>query len=154
MPNQLDDLYRDILMEHYRFPRGKRELEHPDLVNDGQNPACGDEIRIALELDGDRVKDIFVSCIGCAVSVASGSMLAEIIKGKTLAEVKKIAGTIKAMLTGKEIPGDVALGDLEALKGVSKFPIRVKCALLSWTTLIDALDAKEAGQSVQTSSTE
>jgi nitrogen fixation protein NifU and related proteins len=154
MNEQLDDLYRDILLEHYRFPRGKKKLEHPDITNEGQNPTCGDEIEIALELEGDQVKDISVSCVGCAVSVASGSMLAEIIKGKSLAEVKKIAGVIKAMLKGEAIPEHPDLGDLEALQGVKKFPVRIKCALLSWTTLVDAIEATEKRQEAKISSTE
>lgn len=154
MTEHLDDLYRDILMEHYRFPRGHKTLDHPDIVNEGQNPACGDEIEIALKIDDDRVHDISVSCAGCAVSVASGSMLAEIIKGKSLAEVKRIATVIKAMLKGEEIPADMELGDLEALKGVKKFPVRIKCALLSWTTLIDAIEARETGEMAHVSSTE
>jgi nitrogen fixation NifU-like protein len=154
MTDNLDDLYRDILMEHYRFPRGHKKLSHPDIINEGQNPTCGDDIEIALELDGDRVKDVYVSCMGCAISVASGSMLAEITRGKTLKEVRKIALAIKEMLKGNEIPENLELGDIEALKGVKKFPVRVKCALLSWTTLVDALEAREKGQKTEISSTE
>jgi len=92
--------------------------------------------------------------MGCAISVASGSMLAEIIKGKSLDEVKKIANMIKSMLKGEEISKEIDLGDLEALRGVRKFPVRIKCALLSWTTLIDAVMAKEARQKTSASSTE
>jgi nitrogen fixation NifU-like protein len=154
MSEPLDDLYRDILMEHFRYPRGRNKLEHVHLHNEGQNPVCGDEIEIALELEGEKVKDIYVSCMGCAISVASGSMLAEIIKGKSLEEVKKIAEVIKSMLKGKESRNELELGDLEALKGVRKFPVRIKCALLSWTTLIDAILAKEASKKAQISSSE
>ncbi|SYZ72188.1 NifU-like protein [Candidatus Zixiibacteriota bacterium] len=154
MSDHLDDLYRDILMEHYRFPRGRHHLEHEDIHNEGQNPTCGDEIELALELEGDKVKDVYVSCMGCAVSVASGSMLAEVTKGKSLEEVKKIAETIKAMLTGGAVPKDADLGDLEALSGVKKFPVRVKCALLSWTTLVNALEAREKGKQAAPSTTE
>lgn len=154
MSEKLADLYRDILMEHYRFPRGHKHLEHPDIANEGQNPICGDEIDIQLKLEGERVKDISVNCVGCAISVASGSMLAEIIEGKTLAEVKRIATVVKAMLKGEPIDESVDLGDLEALKGVKQFPVRVKCALLSWTTLVDAIEAREHGTIPQFSSTE
>ena len=154
MSDQLDDLYRDILMEHYKFPRGRKRLEHADIHNEGQNPACGDELEMDLELDGDTVKDIYVSCVGCAVSVASGSMLAEMIRGKSISEVKKIADTIKAMLKGEETPKNVDLGDLESLRGVKKFPVRIKCALLSWTTLIDAIAAKEQSATAKSSTTE
>ena len=154
MSDNLSDLYRDIIMEHYRFPRGKDTIDNPDIENAGHNPACGDDIDIKLKLDGDRVKRITVSCVGCAISVASGSMLAEIIEGKSLSEVKKIARVIKAMLKGEDISDEIDLGDLEALKGVRKFPVRIKCALLSWTTLVDALNALETGKTTSTSTTE
>jgi len=154
MSDDLDNLYRDILMEHYKFPRGRKKLDHADLHNEGQNPSCGDELEMELAFDGDTVKDIYVSCVGCAVSVASGSMLAEMIRGKSIAEVKKIADIIRSMLKGEETPPDVDLGDLESLRGVKKFPVRIKCALLSWTTLIDALAANEKGAKANVSTTE
>jgi nitrogen fixation NifU-like protein len=154
MTEHLDDMYRDILMEHYRFPRGRNKLEHVHLHNEGQNPVCGDEIEIDLELDGEKIKNIYVSCMGCAISVASGSMLAEMIKGKSLDEVKKISEAIKKMLKGEGEAENVDLGDLESLKGVRKFPVRVKCALLSWTTLIDAIASRDAKKKAVTSTTE
>jgi nitrogen fixation NifU-like protein len=154
MSEKLSDLYRDILMEHYRFPRGHKDIDSPDIASEGQNPVCGDEIEIKLKMDGEQVKDISVNCVGCAVSVASGSMLAEIIEGKSLEEVKKIAAVVKALLTGEEYDGDVDLGDLEALKGVKNFPIRIKCALLSWITLVNAIEARETGQVAGVSTTE
>ncbi len=154
MSDDLNNLYRDILMEHYKFPRGRKKLEHADIHNEGQNPSCGDELEMELQLDGDKIKDIYVSCVGCAVSVASGSMLADTIKGKTLAEVKKIAAVIRGMLKGEDVPDNIDLGDLESLRGVKKFPVRIKCALLSWTTLIDALAAREQGAEIRTSTTE
>nr|MBN2276164.1 SUF system NifU family Fe-S cluster assembly protein [candidate division Zixibacteria bacterium] len=155
MSENLADLYRDILMEHYRYPRGHNLVRHPDYINQGHNPVCGDEIEIKVKMDGDKVKHVYVNCVGCAISVASGSMLAEIIEGKTIPEVKHIAAIIKAMLKGEEYdPGDLDLGDLEALRGVKKFPVRIKCALLSWTTLIDALEAGEIGHPAMPSSIE
>ncbi len=157
MADNLNDLYRDIIMEHYRYPRGHDHIDHPDIANEGHNPSCGDDIDIQLKLDGDKVKRVWVSCAGCAISVASGSMLAEIIEGKSLDEVKKIAKYIKAMLKGEdteELKEHIDLGDLEALKGVRKFPVRIKCALLSWTTLVDALEACEAKSAKKASTTE
>lgn len=154
MSENLNDLYRDIIMEHYRFPRGQEVIDNPDLENEGHNPSCGDDIGIKLKLDGDRVKRVTVSCVGCAISVASGSMLAEIIEGKSLSEVKKISRVIKAMLKGEKISEQVDLGDLEALQGVRKFPVRIKCALLSWTTLVDALNRLEKGETTVPSTTE
>lgn len=149
MNEGLDQLYRDVIMEHYKFPRGKDDIADADLANQGQNPSCGDEIEVKLKLEGDKVKKVAVSCLGCAISVASGSMLAEVIEGKTLPEVKKIAKVVKALLKGEDIPDDInirELGDIEVLRGVRKFPVRVKCALLSWTTLVDAIDSFEAGK--------
>jgi len=154
MSDQLSDLYRDIIMEHYRFPRGHDHVDNPDVANQGQNPVCGDEIEIKLKMDGDRVKKLSVNCVGCAISVASGSMLAEIIEGKSVDEVKKTAEIVKKLLKGEEIGEDVDLGDLEALRGVKKFPVRVKCALLSWTTLVNAIDARQTGKKTEVSSTE
>lgn len=154
MEDQLADLYRDILMEHYRYPRGKRDLPEADIKNEGQNPVCGDEIEIKVKLDNGKVSDVSVNCMGCAISVASGSMLAELIDGKTLSEIKEIADYVKAMLKGEEIKGEFDLGDLEALRGVKKFPVRVKCALLSWTTLVDAIKAREKGEVAKTTITE
>ncbi|PKK83153.1 MAG: SUF system NifU family Fe-S cluster assembly protein [candidate division Zixibacteria bacterium HGW-Zixibacteria-1] len=154
MSDQLSDLYRDIIMEHYRFPRGHHHVDNPDIANQGQNPVCGDEIEIKLKMAGEKVEDISVNCVGCAISVASGSMLAEIIEGKTLPEIKKIAEVVKKLLKGEDIDEKHDLGDLEALRGVKKFPLRVKCALLSWTTLVDAINAGQADKSIHITSTE
>jgi len=154
MSGKLDEMYRDIIMEHYRFPRGTKNIRNPDLVSEGQNPACGDEIEIKVKMNHDKVQNVLVHCAGCAISVASGSMLAEIVEGKSIDEIKKIAGIVRALLKGEEISEDIDLGDLEALKGVRKFPVRIKCALLSWTTLVDAIEAREHGQITKTSTTE
>jgi len=152
MTDRLDQLYRDVIMEHYKYPRGNKDINNADMTNQGQNPSCGDEIEVKVKLEGDRVKNVSVSCMGCAISVASGSMLAEVIEGKTLGEVKKIARVVKALLTGEPVPSDInihELGDIEVLEGVRKFPVRIKCALLSWTTLVDAIDSFEAGKTTE-----
>jgi nitrogen fixation protein NifU and related proteins len=154
MAEKLDEMYRDIVMDHYRYPRGRKKLPDATIRKEGQNPVCGDEIEVALKLQDDRVEDISVECLGCAISTASGSMLADAIKGKTISEVKVIAGAIKAILKGEEPPTEIDLGDLEALAGVKNFPVRIKCALLSWTTLIDAIESVENGKDIKTSSTE
>jgi len=143
MNDSLDALYRDIIMDHFKYPRGTAKLTDPDIGNEGKNPTCGDEIQVAVKLDGEMVEDIFVGCKGCAISVASASMLSEIIKGKSVPEVKHIASIIKAMLKGEELKEQIDLGDLEALRGVKNFPVRIKCALLAWTTLIEGLEAYE-----------
>jgi nitrogen fixation protein NifU and related proteins len=154
MSDPLDDLYRDIIMDHYHSPRGNKEIDSPDVKNEGKNPSCGDEIEVALSVDGQTVDEVCVACKGCAISVASGSMLAETIKGKSVEEVKRIANLVKMMLKGEPIPQDTELGDLEVLKTISKFPVRIKCALLSWTTLVDCLDALEQHKHADTSTTE
>jgi nitrogen fixation NifU-like protein len=150
----LDELYRDIIMDHYRYPRGRKKLPEADIRSNGENPVCGDEIEVALKINDNRIEDIGVECVGCAISVASGSMLADIIKGKTIAEVKVISAAVKAILKGEPPPTEIELGDLEALSGVRNFPVRIKCALLAWTTLIDAIESLEVGKEVKVSTTE
>ena len=141
-------------MEHYKYPHGRKRLEKADITGEGKNPVCGDEIELRVKLNGDIVEDISVECMGCAISVASGSMLTDAIRGKSIDEVKRIAKTVKALLKGEEPDEDIDLGDLEALEGVNKFPVRVKCALLSWTTLIEGLKGVENGHKTKTVTTE
>lgn len=154
MNENLDSLYRDIIMEHYKYPRGNKKLDDPDMTSEGKNPVCGDEIEMKVKLNGDKIEDISIDCLGCAISVASGSMLADAIKGKSIEEVKRIAAAIKAILKGEKPDEDFDLGDLEALEGVRKFPVRIKCALLSWTTLIEGLKNWENGKKSEIASTE
>lgn len=154
MNDNLDDLYRDIIMDHYKSPRGKKDIQDADFVNEGKNPVCGDEIEVSMKVEGGRVYDISVQCMGCAISVASGSMLAETIKGKSIDEVKKIARAVRAILKGEEPDDEIELGDLDALEGVNRFPVRIKCALLSWSTLVDGLEAWENQKQVAVTSTE
>jgi nitrogen fixation protein NifU and related proteins len=135
----LDEIYRDVVLDHYRSPRGKTEIESPDLRAEGQNPLCGDEVTLALKFNGDRIEKVFVKGQGCSISVASGSMLAELLPGKTREEADRILAAFKALMHGRPLPSDLDMGDLDALEGVNKFPVRVKCALLAWTTLEDAL---------------
>jgi SUF system NifU family Fe-S assembly protein len=147
MTPSLDDMYREIILDHYRSPRGKKPLEHSDITTKGQNPSCGDEISLDVEMTDGVVKDVHVNCHGCAISVASGSMLAETVKGRSFEEVRRIAEIVRKMLKGEqvEIPDD--LGDIDALKGVRQFPVRIKCALLAWVTLIEGMKSYENGKS-------
>ena len=154
MAEPLDDLYRDIVMDHYRNPRGKRKLPEADFRNEGKNPMCGDEIEMQVKLNGDRIEDVHIGCVGCAISVSSASMLAEVIKGKSVGEVREIARRGKAVLRGEPGPGGIDIVDLEVLEGIKKFPVRVKCALLSWTTLMDGLDSFELTEKPTVSTTE
>ncbi len=139
MNSALDDMYREIIMDHYRSPRGKKPIEQADISSGGHNPSCGDEITVEAEVQDGTLKDIHVACHGCAISVASGSMLAEIVKGKSFEEIEQIAEVVKKLLKGEitELPEEY--GDIDALAGVRRFPVRVKCALLSWVTLIEGI---------------
>ncbi|MFQ5453073.1 MAG: Fe-S cluster assembly sulfur transfer protein SufU [Candidatus Zixiibacteriota bacterium] len=146
MSDKLDDLYREIILDHFRSPRGGQPVNNADISSEGHNPACGDEIKLNLAMDNGTVKDIHVNCQGCAISIASGSMLAEYIKGKSIEDVIKLSEIVKKILKGEEaeIPED--FDDLDALKGVRNFPVRIKCALLAWMTLIEGLKNYENGK--------
>jgi nitrogen fixation NifU-like protein len=141
----LEDLYREIILDHYRTPRNRGELPPPARHAEGHNPLCGDEITVYIDVDGDVVNDVKVSGQGCSISQSSASMMSAAIKGRTVAEVRALVRKFKGMMSietdGDEPAEDVPLGDLEALQGVVKFPVRIKCATLAWNTLLDALDA-------------
>jgi nitrogen fixation NifU-like protein len=140
-------MYRDVVLDHYRSPRGKKKLEHCDCRNEGQNPVCGDEISLCLALEGDRIVDVAADCRGCSISVASASMMAELLPGKSIGETHQLLDTFKGMMHGTPPPADLEIGDLDALEGVQKFPVRVKCALLAWTTLEEALKSRKGSAS-------
>lgn len=152
----LEDLYREIILDHYRTPRNRGELPVPPAVRaEGHNPLCGDEITIFLQVDGGVVTDVKVGGQGCSISQSSASMMSQAVKGKTVAEVRALVRRFKAMMSIEEEPTDqaateptddaaVSLGDLEALQGVVKFPVRIKCATLAWNTLLQALNEAEA----------
>ena len=138
-PGKLDDLYREVILDHYRDPRGRKRVEGATVQAEGFNPVCGDECTVALRVEGDRVGAIQVGGRGCSISVASGSILAELLPGKTLADAERLVQAFRAMMHGRETPADLDLGDLEVLAGIKDFPVRVKCALLAWTTLESGL---------------
>jgi nitrogen fixation NifU-like protein len=142
----LEDLYREIILDHYRSPRNRGELPVPPARHaEGHNPLCGDEITIYLAVDDDVVNDVKVAGQGCSISQSSASMMSAAVKGKTVPEVRALVRKFKGMMsidTGDDEPAiDVPLGDLEALQGVVKFPVRIKCATLAWNTLLEALDS-------------
>jgi nitrogen fixation NifU-like protein len=136
----LSDIYGEILLDHYRLPRNKGRLEHATLSVEGVNPLCGDEITLDLEFDGERLKDITFSGKGCAISMASASMLTEVLKGKTLEEIESWIAAFREFIRTGRAPEGLDFGDLLALEGISKLPVRVKCATLPWTTLEEALE--------------
>lgn len=139
--NELDDLYEAIILDHYRSPRNTAPVESPDIDLEVNNPFCGDEFHIQMKVDGDSVASVGITGRGCAISQASASLLAELVEGKSTAEVQDAVDAVRRMLKGEEITDEEAdvLGDIEALGGVRKFPVRIKCALLSWVGLDDAL---------------
>jgi nitrogen fixation protein NifU and related proteins len=136
----LEDLYRDIILDHYRSPRNRGRLDIPDVATQGANPLCGDEIEVSLIFDGDRVADVRFEGRGCSISQASASMMSEGIKGKSVEEVRELISAFKEMMSGSYEPAEDELGDLEALQGVRKYPVRIKCALLCWNTLLEGID--------------
>ncbi len=147
----LDELYRQVILDHYRSPRHRGALKGPHIHAEGLNPSCGAEFSIDLLIDSGVIVDVATQGQGCSISQASGSMMTEAIIGRTLEEARALADTFKRMMgieegenpLDPEKPGAV-LGDLEALQGVKKFPVRIKCADLPWTTLSDALDRSES----------
>jgi nitrogen fixation NifU-like protein len=137
----LKDLYRDVIVDHNRNPRNFGKLEPADVHADGHNPLCGDRLSLYVNLDGDRIREVKFDGSGCAISVASASMLTEAVKGKSRQEVKTLFDDMHSLLTQHDSSVDVAkLGKLAALSGVREFPARVKCASLCWHTLNAALD--------------
>ncbi len=148
--SSLDELYRQVILDHYRNPRRRGSLSGPHVHAEGLNPSCGDEFSLDLQIDGGVITDAAIQGQGCSISQASGSMMTDVIVGKTIDEAREITTTFKLMMgidegnspLDPERPGAV-LGDLEALQGVKKFPVRIKCAGLPWATLTDALDRSE-----------
>jgi nitrogen fixation protein NifU and related proteins len=158
----LEDLYREIILDHYRNPRNRGDLPTPPARRaEGFNPLCGDEVVVYVDLDGDsgQVRDVRVGGQGCSISQSSASMMSAAIKGRSLDEARRLVRAFKAMMSihehrldgdGHEVSEAVApdpevdLGDLAALQGVVKFPVRIKCATLPWNTLVQALDEPAA----------
>jgi nitrogen fixation protein NifU and related proteins len=148
----LEDLYREIILDHYRNPRNRGELEAPPAHRvEGFNPLCGDEIIVFIDVHDGVVDDIRINGQGCSISQSSASMMSAAVKGKSVDEVRDLTRAFKGMMSIHEssLEGDeaeldegtdVPLGDLEALRGVVKFPVRIKCATLSWNTLAQGLD--------------
>ncbi len=137
---ELDELYRDVILDHYRSPRHKGSLSSPTIIREGLNPLCGDEVTLDLGLKGDVIAEVAFHGSGCSISQSSASMLTEAVLGKTLAEAETLFRDFTAMMQGSNEVDPESLGDLEAMSGVRKFPVRVKCATLAWHTLAEALE--------------
>ncbi|MET0291670.1 MAG: Fe-S cluster assembly sulfur transfer protein SufU [Steroidobacteraceae bacterium] len=142
----LTELYREVILDHNRHPRNFGRLDPADASADGHNPLCGDRLTVTLRLGGDVIEELKFEGNGCAISVASASMMSEAVTGRSRAQVAELFGHIHAALTQADAPIDPSLGKLAALGGVREFPARVKCASLCWHTLNAALaSAGEAG---------
>jgi nitrogen fixation protein NifU and related proteins len=147
METDLRDLYQEVILDHNRHPRNFGALPGADRRAEGHNPLCGDQVAVYLALDGDVIKDVSFEGSGCAISTASASLMTEAVKGKTVAEARRLFGGFHDLLTGEGEAGE-ELGKLAAFEGVREYPMRVKCATLAWHTLKAALDRQ--GEAVST----
>ncbi|MCF6410406.1 Fe-S cluster assembly sulfur transfer protein SufU [Pseudalkalibacillus salsuginis] len=143
MSSNLDQLYRQVIMDHYKNPRNRGELDGA-LTFNLNNPTCGDRIKVSMEIEDGKIKEAKFEGEGCSISLASASMMTETIKGLPVEDALKLSNIFSEMMLGKEYDeGDLDLGDLEALQGVSKFPARIKCATLAWKALEKGVNQKE-----------
>ncbi len=133
--NNLDQLYRQVIMDHYKNPRNKGSIEDGALTIDMNNPTCGDRIHLTLQIEDGKVKDAKYDGEGCSISMSSASMMTQAIKGKSVNEALKLSEIFSDMMLGKDYDDSIDLGDIEALAGVSKFPARIKCATLAWKAM-------------------
>ncbi|MAU55737.1 MAG: SUF system NifU family Fe-S cluster assembly protein [Dehalococcoidia bacterium] len=137
-----DEMYQEIVLDHYRNPRNKSKLSRDFLETKSYNPFCGDEIELQLSINDGKLEDISVTGRGCAISQSSGSLMSEVVINKSINEIKEISLIIRSLLKNEEVQEKDLdrLGDAFALEGVKKFPVRIKCALLSWAALKDLID--------------
>ena len=140
--NDLDDLYRDPILDHCRHPRNHDQLESPDISGRAVNPFCGDEVDLQVVVDSGRISHVGVQAAGCSINQASASMLSEALAGKTVEDVQELSGLFRRVMGGSE-PSDEELrrlGGLRALFGVQRFPVRIKCTLLAWSALSEGVE--------------
>jgi nitrogen fixation protein NifU and related proteins len=133
--NNLDMLYRRVIMDHYKKPRNRGVLEEGNLTINMNNPTCGDRIQLTMKVEDGIVTDVMYEGEGCSISMSSASMMTQAIKGKKIEDALKLAEIFSNMMQGKEYDEDLDLGDIEALQGVAKFPARIKCATLAWKAM-------------------
>jgi nitrogen fixation NifU-like protein len=136
---EIGALYQEMILDHYRRPRNKGTLEKPDASVEMKNPLCGDEITLQVAFDGDSVCDLRFSGRGCSISLASASMMTQLVKGKSPEDIEAIRKQFRDLMLGNASADESQLGSLQALSGVARFPARVKCALLAWNALERAL---------------
>jgi nitrogen fixation NifU-like protein len=140
----LDDIYKEVILDHYKNPRNKRDLPGAELSSTQNNPLCGDEITVFVHEDGDTIAEVTFKGAGCSISQSSASMMTEAVSGKPVADALALAADFRGMMAGEVEPDEDGFGDLVALKGVVKYPIRIKCAVLAWDVLQEALDGAGA----------
>jgi nitrogen fixation protein NifU and related proteins len=137
--SSLDDLYKEVILDHYRSPRNRGRLEPSDFDLHRDNPLCGDEIHVYAQVEDGRLTGIAFEGKGCSISQASVSMMTEKIRGLPLEDAEGLANQFKSMMQGENPEDPERLGDLVALQGVQKYPVRIKCALLGWNTFLEGL---------------
>jgi nitrogen fixation NifU-like protein len=144
--NPVDDLYGEIVLNHYHKPRNRGSLKDPNASAEMANVFCGDEVKLQLAIEGDRIADVRFLGKGCSISLASASMLTVAVMGLSLKAVEALAETFKSMMDGSDRLDEEDLGDLQALQGVRRFPARVKCAKLPWAALQMALEGYQRAE--------
>ena len=140
----LDEIYKEVILDHYKNPRNKREMPDAPLTCSKNNPLCGDEITVYVDAEDGKVLEVSFVGQGCSISQSSASMMTEAVSGKTVEQVEALASDVRAMLAGELEPDEDTFGELVALNGVVKYPIRVKCAVLAWDVLQEALSSGAA----------
>jgi nitrogen fixation NifU-like protein len=149
LSDELRQLYQEVILDHYKKPRNFGPLAGADHTAEGYNPLCGDQVKVSVRLEGDRVADLHFEGAGCAISTASASLMTEAVKGKTVAEAEELFRRFHGLVSGKGVNGGAVeadgddLGKLEALAGVRDYPVRIKCATLAWHALRSALHGGE-----------
>ena len=141
--NNLDTLYRQVIMDHYKNPRNRGVLENESFTIDMNNPTCGDRIQLSMKVEDGKVTEAKFDGEGCSISMSSASMMTQAIKGQTIENAIKLSHIFSEMMLGKEYDDSIDLGDIEALQGVSKFPARIKCATLAWKAMEKGLDSQK-----------
>ena len=141
--NELDELYRDVILDHFRKAGSRVKVEKPDIEYDEFNPICGDRVVLQLKLNDGRIGEASFHGEGCSISQASASMMTDLLRGKTLEEANELSESFRQIMLGNT-PSEEGLGDLRALQGVRKFPVRIKCALLAWTALEEGMEEYRA----------
>ena len=139
----LDDIYKEVILDHYKNPRNKRELPNAELSGSQNNPLCGDEITVFVTPQDGRVADVAFLGAGCSISQSSASMMTEAVRGRTIEAARGLANGFRGMMAGDVDPDEDEFGDLVALKGVVKYPIRIKCAVLAWDVFQEALSGEQ-----------